>query len=538
MRKNETMRHALEDPTLLGTILPGATWKTWRIVLIAAMGEKLTWWERRIFRKVTGGRAAEPGKMVDHLVALVGRRGGKSRAASALAIYLACCCDYSDVAAPGERPRVLCLARNQKQAGVVLNYCAGILESVPTLSEMIVQKTQDVISLANGIDIEVLPANASTIRGVTCAAVIADEACHWQTAGEAGLADTDILNAARPSLATTGGPMIIISSVYSRRGETFDLWDKHYGPKGDPRILVVQGASRDFNSSLPQSVIDRALERDPAANRAEYLSIWRDDLENFVTLDVIRSCTGSYEVRPPMPGITYVGGVDFAGGSGQDSLALAFCHFDESAGKVIVDLVHEWAPPFSPSQAMREVAELCGLYGISTLIGDRWGGDFPREALRMAGVSYRISDYVTSDAYVTLLPLMNSREVELPRHDALLAQLGSLQRRPSSLGKDRIGHPSNGHDDCAAAVAVAVSHCKFKNFKVSYSIAMDSSAWNSKTGTIISSAEYEAANLRKAFVRTGNLDSTGQPIDRHAGPLVPPPFPNRVIIEDNSDSLR
>jgi hypothetical protein len=34
----------------------------------------------------------------------------------------------------------------------------------------------------------------------------------------------------------------------------------HFGPEGDPSILVAQGASRDFNPELPQSVVDRALE--------------------------------------------------------------------------------------------------------------------------------------------------------------------------------------------------------------------------------------------------------------------------------------
>ena len=44
---------------------------------------------------------------------------------------------------------------------------------------------------------------------------------------------------------------------------------------GDQAILVAQGTSRDFNPDLPQSVIDRALERDPAAASAEYLAQFR-----------------------------------------------------------------------------------------------------------------------------------------------------------------------------------------------------------------------------------------------------------------------
>jgi len=100
MRKTVTMRAALDDPDLLVTILSGPIWKTWRTVLIAALGEPLNVWERRTFKRVTGGRGREPGKIVDHLVCVVGRRGGKSRAASALACYLAALVDYSDIRHP------------------------------------------------------------------------------------------------------------------------------------------------------------------------------------------------------------------------------------------------------------------------------------------------------------------------------------------------------------------------------------------------------------------------------------------------------
>ena len=73
------------------------------------------------------------------------------------------------------------------------------------------------------------------------------------------------LKGVRPSLATTHGPLIVICSPYARRGEVFETWKRHFGEKGDPRILVAQGASRELNPSLPQSVVDRAMDRDPAS---------------------------------------------------------------------------------------------------------------------------------------------------------------------------------------------------------------------------------------------------------------------------------
>jgi hypothetical protein len=243
MRKIVSMRQAREDPALLGGILAGNTLAPWRTILIAALGERLNRHERRVFKKFTG-RDYEPGKVVEVLACLIGRRGRKSRAASALAVYFSALCDYSDIVAPGERLKVLFLARSQRQATVVYNYVCGVFDSVPMLRKLIANRTQESLQLTTQIDCEIMAANAATVRGVSCAAVIADEACHWVTAEESQNADSLILNAARPSLATTNGMMVIISSVYGRRGETYRLWERHYGPAGDPLTLISFMARR------------------------------------------------------------------------------------------------------------------------------------------------------------------------------------------------------------------------------------------------------------------------------------------------------
>jgi hypothetical protein len=102
--------------------------------------------------------------------------------------------------------------------------------------------------------------------------------------------DIEILNAARPALATTQGPLICISSPYARRGALWEAHKKHHGPDGDPSILVAQGTTRDFNPELPQSIIDRAMERDSAAASAEYLAQFRTDVEGFITREAVEAC--------------------------------------------------------------------------------------------------------------------------------------------------------------------------------------------------------------------------------------------------------
>jgi hypothetical protein len=85
MKPRVTLRKALADPNLLGHALEGDSWKSWRTLLIAGMGEPLDEDERATFRALTG-REREPLQRVDQFAAVIGRRGGKSRAMATLAI--------------------------------------------------------------------------------------------------------------------------------------------------------------------------------------------------------------------------------------------------------------------------------------------------------------------------------------------------------------------------------------------------------------------------------------------------------------------
>ena len=79
------LREALSDPNLLeNTAIGGDSWRSWRTLLIAAMGEELREDERDIFSQLTD-REHEPLQRVDQFAAVIGRRGGKSRAMATLA---------------------------------------------------------------------------------------------------------------------------------------------------------------------------------------------------------------------------------------------------------------------------------------------------------------------------------------------------------------------------------------------------------------------------------------------------------------------
>ncbi len=96
--------------------------------------------------------------------------------------------------------------------------------------------------------------------------------------------------------------------------------------------------------------------------------------------------------------------------------------------------------PFSPDVVVADfVAALKG-YRVTSLTGDRWGGEFVREQFKNKGIRYDISERVKSGIYKELLPLMNSGRVELLDIPRLTTQLCSLERRTARGGRDSIDH--------------------------------------------------------------------------------------------------
>ena len=209
--------------------------------------------------------SASPRTARDEAWAICGRRSGKTRCAAVLAAYIAALCDHSAVLAPGERGTLPIMSASMWQAAKALQYLDGVFSHVPALKTLVIGQTTDTLSLSNGVDIECRPASFRTIRGGTAIAVIADEVAYWRSEETSRNPDKEILDAARPALATTGGPLIVISSPYAQRGEPVDVFRRDYGPERRPADRGRErAASLRMNPTLPRRVVDRAYERDPA----------------------------------------------------------------------------------------------------------------------------------------------------------------------------------------------------------------------------------------------------------------------------------
>src|SRR5262249_25717076 len=154
-----------------------------------------------------------------------------------------------------------------------------------------------------------------------------------------------------------------------------------------------------------------AFEADPVAAASEYgrdgSVVFRTDIDAFVTRDVLQACTvaGRFEL-PPMSGVFYAATVDPAGGSGSDSQTMGIAHpevREDGVLVIVVDAVREMKPPFSPETVVSDFAALLHTYGVTTITGDRWGGEWPREAFAKHGIVYELAPKPKSDVYRDVL---------------------------------------------------------------------------------------------------------------------------------------
>jgi hypothetical protein len=448
---------ACRDPNLFGDWFSGESWSAWRVLDKAIFGEALDEAEAGIFRSLTGGR--EPLTAPAGEVWIVaGRRAGKDVKAAALAVYLATIgaeiFGWRKRLQRGERGVVQLLAVDRDQAKVALGYIAAYFEK-PILRKLVAKRTADAIELRNGMAVEIATNDQRRVRGRTVVAAIFDEVAHWRSENTVS-PDVDTYRAVRPAMATMPGAMLIgISSPYARRGLLWERHRAHYGRDGN--VLVVQAPTWALNLTLSRDseIIADAFDSDPEWASAEYGAHFRADLESLVSLDVVQKCISEGIVeRAPERIHRYVAFCDPSGGS-SDSMTLAIAH--KEGETAILDCVREAKAPFSPEAVVAEFADILRRYRCATVQGDRYAGEWVREPFRKAGVFYSLSEKAKSGLYLELLPLLNSRAVDLLDSSVLTRQLVSLERRTGrGTGRDIIDHPPGCHDDVANAAAGAL----------------------------------------------------------------------------------
>lgn len=452
--KSLNILDGMADPELMGASFHGESWETWRAVLAGAFALKMTTAQLERFKSLTGDRSP-PKKRAREVFVAAGRRSAKSIVSAAIASFIATVEAEQDGTlarlSPGETGVIALIAVDRYQARVLSSYVLGILEGSPVLAPMIVKAGVEAIELSNGVRIEIFTNNFRAVRGRTLLAVILDE-CAFYRSDQSASPDIETYRAVIPSLATTGGLLVGISSPYRKKGLLWQKYKKHFGKSDD--VLVVQGATTDFNPTIDPRIIEDALQDDPEAARAEWLGEFRADLESFLTREVIDQAIRPEPLELPYNSrYQYKAFTDPSGG-GKDEFAIAIGHKEDET--TIVDMIR--ARRGTPAEIVAEYAEIMKGYGINKVTGDRYAGSWPADEFERHGIDYTPAEKPKSGLYTDMLPALNSGRVELPPDDRLVNQLIGLERRTARGGKDSIDHPPNQHDDRANVIAGLVSN--------------------------------------------------------------------------------
>jgi hypothetical protein len=460
-----TLTQAMTAPELFGKIFRSPTFWPWRVV--AKLVDNLPLTEPReiaLFQNATGrsyNRQArrEQQRLLRRFIILVGRRGGKDRFLSAVAVWRCISYDWKRLISPGEQAVVILLGRDKKQAAILRRYCQGLLQA-EHLKPEVVRSTGDVIEFKNGSSLEISTNDASLVRGRSAIAILGSEASHWKYEDTSSSSDEEVVSAAEPSMAMCpdGGLLMLGSSVFRKRGYMYRKYKELHGSP-DSGDICWFATSRVMNPLLRQAVVDAALTNDPLKAAAEFENEFRDDSSDFCSLEVLEANTdtGVWE-RAPLQGVSHVAYVDMALGTGKDSATLGIAHCKYETNEVWLDAVRERRPPFVPAQIVAEFAELMKFYGVYECHGDRVGGGFHSDELLRNGIVFVPSEWTTSEVYQRCLPILLARRAHLLDSAVLRQQISSLERRVTVARHETISHPqvASAHDDLAAAACGAL----------------------------------------------------------------------------------
>jgi hypothetical protein len=453
-----TVVDAMSDPGLFGNWYDGASWDGWKSVLRGAFNLKMTEQDKEFFRTVADREP--PTKPVKEIWVAAGRRSGKDSVASLIAAHAAATFDKQHLLRPGERALVLCLATDREQAKICLNYVRAFFTTVPMLQSMIQRETADGFELPNGVDVQVATASYRAVRGRALALVVLDEIAFFSSEHSAN-PDLEIYRALLPGLATLNGTLIAISSPYRRAGLLYAKYKQYFGTDSDD-VLFIKAATRTLNPLIDQAIIDQAIAEDQASASAEWLGNFRSDVTGWLSLEVVEAAVDTdVLVRPHSLNNVYVGFADPSGGV-KDSFTLGIAHSE--SGIAVLDCLVEIKAPFSPGEAIRQIAGVLKQYSLTSVVGDRYASQFTVDAFAVEGITYKHSERDRSTIYTDALPQFVSGRVRLIDNQRLVTQLAALERKTSPGGRDRVDHPRGQKDDLAnsacGSLTLAVAKAK------------------------------------------------------------------------------
>jgi hypothetical protein len=417
-----------------------------------------------------------------------GVRSGKSDAlAATIVAYEATCGGHEAFTRPGKRVYCFQIAQDLGQAQYSLFGIRATLESMPLLGggKRISAVTARRIDLWNGVTVATVPPTIKAIRGYDSPVGVMDEIGVWYQDADSANPDKEVYNQLQSRQAQFQYPKIVgISSPWRKAGLLYERFEA--GTNGVKRGCTRHPGNADLDCSTCRDLLKAhrsrlclhittaasanplvsrdwlavTRDRDPKAFARECLAEFQDSVSGFLDPTLLRQAvdTGTRE-RPPASGVTYVASMDPA--FRRDAFGFMVGHVDERR-RVVWDVVRRWVKrpgegAVEPRSVAREIAEICGRYGVHTILTDQYHIESLRllyEDLGLTLLEHNIQSGSKQELWANFKSLLQQQRLKFVDHEEMLKELMALEMVLGEGGSVKIAAPRGEFDDLAICAAL------------------------------------------------------------------------------------
>lgn len=396
----------------------------------------------------------------------LGRRSGKDRLASVVATYESTANAGVHLARvpAGEQVGIVVVAPSQKLATRTHNYIASYFAR-PALRDLVKRQTMTEIELKNGMLIQVLPGHSVSVRGLAVAVVILTEAAHFTGRDGSPLDVAELWAAIVPGTLDFPQAKVMVLSTPRWSTDWFASISEKAEKGSLPNTRAWHRSTGEMRAGEPDVEAFLALERmrDPLSFDREYLATFDSTVGGVFDSETVRAAVRDGGDLAPRPGISYLISLDPA--FVRDTFAMVIGHKGEinAADLVVVDRVlgrrGSKAHPVMVDQVLDEVADLSLAYGHASVICDQFAAQPVVQGLRARGVSIRERPWTAESkvaAATSTRRALHAQRLSLPAHEALIAELQTLEQRPLPSGRTHIEAAGGARDDYAMSLLALV----------------------------------------------------------------------------------
>lgn len=361
------------------------------------------------------------------------------------------------------RARLFAYARDEEQAGILLDALTGYVTRTPALAPALTLGASAATVTATGARLTVQSADAASAYGRLPWLVIVDEHAQWPTTRAAAALWEAIVSGlpkvpgSRLVTMTSAGDPAHPAHRVIARARTSPRW----------RVSEMPGPVPWHD---PDDLAEQRAALLPSAYARLHENRWQSGEDALVSPEDLAACvrTGSAAPLPHDPARRYVVTVDV--GLTNDRTVIAACHAEPSdpatptgaPPRVVLDamvtLQGTRRAPVALSDVERHAADLARRYR-APVIADPYQFHGSAERLRRSGVIVRTFAFTATSVgrlASALFRTLRDRRMSLPDDPYLLAELASVRLVTNSAGTVRLDHLSGQHDDRAVALALAV----------------------------------------------------------------------------------